>query len=488
MRTFNPCALALALGLVAPASAAEGPADLAHALQQMQERLARLEARNAELERRLAGTAPDAALAQRVRDLEQASDALEAALASDRLSQAEPEIATRLKAIEFQALGLQQHARRLEVLDGITAGISFTSVAQHANAGATASGHSTRQLSWRGDAQVGLPGGRAGHVQGDLFFHFRTGQGDGLSDLRPGFAAPNATAFQLGGSSQPDDASPILAQAWYQLHVPLDGRPLDDSSRHLEITFGKIDPFVFFDQNAAADDETTRHLNLAFVHNPLLDAGGGAGLDAYGFTPGLRLAYQDRQFETRGWAASLGVFGSGPGSAFDDSLQRPFVIAQAEARLQPFAGREGHFRTYGWHNGRATAHDGATIERQRGWGVSFDQQVGDGVTLWGRYGRSIAGEPAFTRALTTGVEFAGTNWNRSADAVGVAVGWLSSGRAYRAANPDMHGTEQLMELYYRREVIPGFELTPDYQFIRHAAADRTAPDAHVLGLRAQLTF
>ncbi|MBU1665803.1 MAG: transporter, partial [Gammaproteobacteria bacterium] len=333
--------LALMLAASGPVGAAELPPEMLEALRHLQDRLARLEARNIELERQLVGQAAGTALETRVRELESANARMEDALTSDRLSQSEPEIATRLKAMEFQALGMQKQARMVEALEGIAAGVSFTTVAQHANAGAAANGRAETQLSWRGDAQVSLPGGHIGNNEGALFFHFRTGQGNGLSGLNPTFSASNASAFQLGGAGQPDDASPVLAQAWYQLHAPLDGKPLSSSRKHLEVTFGKIDPFLFFDQNTAADDETTRFMNLAFVHNPLLDAGGGAGLDAYGFTPGLRLAYQDNQFKPTGWSLSLGVFGSGGGAAFNDSLKRPFVIAQAETRQRFFDGLDG---------------------------------------------------------------------------------------------------------------------------------------------------
>lgn len=459
MRVVKPLMLALALAYGLPAGAAELPADLAQVLKQMQERLARLEARNAELE---------------------------TALASDRLSQDEPEIATRLKAVEFQALGMQKQARMIEALEGVSAGVSFTTVAQHANAGATATGKAEDQLTWRGDAQVSLPGGRLGASEGSLFFHFRMGQGEGLGNLNPTFSAPNATAFQLGGAGQPDDASPILAQAWYQLGVPLDDRPLDASKEHLVINFGKIDPFLFFDQNAAADDETVKFMNLAFVHNPLLDAGGAAGVDAYGFSPGLALAYHNDSQSPIGWGVSLGVFGSDTGAAFADSLQKPFVIAQAQTTQRFFGGLEGNYRAYAWRNGRAADFNGV-LEAQSGWGLSVDQRLGDGMTLFGRYGQATSGNPAFDRALTLGAEFSGNYWDRAGDSLGLAVGWLVASDAYSLANPGFDA-EQLAELYYRWRVNKQFELTPDYQFIHRPGADPGLPDAHILGLRAQLTF
>ncbi|MDP2431337.1 MAG: carbohydrate porin [Pseudomonadota bacterium] len=492
-------ALAVALLAGGPAGAAEMPSEMLEALKHLQDRLARLEARNIELERQLVGQTAGAVLEARVRQLESAKARMEEALASERLSQNEPEIATRLKAMEFQALGMQKQARMVEALEGIAAGVSFTTVAQHAN------GKAETQLSWRGDAQVSLPGGHIGLNEGALFFHFRTGQGNGLAGLNPTFSATNASAFQLGGAGQADDASPILAQAWYQLQVPLDEKPLSASRRHMEVTFGKIDPFLFFDQNTAADDETTRFMNLAFVHNPLLDTGGGAGLDAYGFTPGLRLAYQNDQFKPTGWGVSMGMFGSGGGAAFNDSLKRPFVIAQAETRQRFFEGLNGNYRAYLWHNGRATPFNNAAesnTEAQAGWGVSVDQRVSENLALWGRYGQSSKGQVQFDRALTLGAEVTGNAWGRGADSLGLAVGWLRASDEFKtqsatldadgAGGPDFgwsaSGEEQLAELYYRWRVNPQFELSPDYQFIRHSGANGAAGAAHILGLRAQITF
>jgi high affinity Mn2+ porin len=497
--------LTLVLATALPASAADLAPETLTALRDLQERLTRLEARNAELERQLAGGGQSGALETRVKQLESANAKLGEALSSDRLSQNEPEMATRLKAVEFQAMGMQKQARMVESLEGITAGVSFVSVAQRANGGGAANGKSESQLSWRGDAQVSLPGGSVGQADGTLFFHFRTGQGDGLAGLNPSYSASNATAFQLGGS-QADDASPILAQAWYQLDVPLplDGAK-DHSEEHLELNFGKIDPFLFFDQNAAADDETTRFMNLAFVHNPLLDAGGGAGLDAYGFTPGIRLAYQNDQFAPTGWGVSLGVFGSGGGAAFSDSLKQPFVIVQAETRQKFFGGFSGTYRAYVWRNGRATPFNNAAdagTETRTGWGLSADQRVSENLALWGRYGQSGQGRAQFDRALTLGAELTGDAWGRGADSLGLAWGWLRTSDDFRVqsagldadgdAAPDFgwaaSGAEQLAEVYYRWRLNKQFELTPDYQFVRRAGGNALAGNAHILGLRALVTF
>jgi high affinity Mn2+ porin len=342
-------------------------------------------------------------------------------------------------------------------------------------------------MNYRADVSVVLPGGSIGDAEGHLFGHFRLGQGDGLA-LRPTLTAtPNSTAFRL---TNPDDSTALLAQAWYQLDVPLGGS-LDEAPSRVEFNVGKMDPFVFFDQNGIADDESSRFLNNVFVHNPLLDSGGDAGVDRYGFTPGMRLAYQDDHASPDWWRVSLGVFGSGPGASFDDSFVKPFVIAQVERAAQWLPGRDGTYRLYAWSNGRAGHYDGIREERHSGWGLSLEQQVSDATTLFARYGDSTRGHVRFDRALTLGGELSGAAWGREHDRLGLALGWLRSSAGYRADDPDGYGpdgSERLAELYYTWQANERFELSPDVQWIGHPGGRGGAGNITLFGLRAKLSY
>ena len=161
-------------------------------------------------------------------------------------------------------------------------------VAQRVNAGARINDNAESLLNWRGDLAVTLPGGEIGRGSGQFFAHVRVGQGESFTQLRPTFTgALNSTAFPLTDSDGGHKARALLAQAWYQLDLPIGMR----EDQRLEFTVGKIDPFAFFDQNAAADDESERFLNNVFVHNPMLDSGGAVGADEYGFLPGVRVAF-----------------------------------------------------------------------------------------------------------------------------------------------------------------------------------------------------
>jgi len=439
-------------------------------------------------------------MVQRLDQLEAANRQLQARLAEVEHQEKEEAMASRLDDMEIELLSVRKQARAIETIEGISAGATMTMVAQNALTGET--NESDSQLNYRADVSVTLPGGEIGDAEGHLFAQFRLGQGEGLAFTSPGFSStPNSTAFQL---SNGDDAAAILAQAWYQLDVPLNGTR-EDASQHLEVNFGKIDPFVFFDQNTIADDETSRFLNNAFVHNPLLDSGGEAGVDAYGFSPGARLAYHVDGTAGDGWRVSLGAFGAGEGASFKDSFDQPFVIAQLEAGHQYLDGLTGNVRLYAWTNGSATPYQNEAVsgtERQSGWGLSVDQQVTETITLSARYGHATEGSVRFDQAVTAGMQLSGASWGREKDRLGLAGGWLSASSGFEADAPTLDadgvngpdfgytpsGAERLAELYYAWHVNDHLELTPDLQWISRPGADGAAEDITVVGLRATMGF
>ncbi|MCU0841163.1 MAG: carbohydrate porin [Thiobacillaceae bacterium] len=428
-------------------------------------------------------------LGERVEQLEAANRRLESALlAAPAAAEKEKILTARLHDVELEVVSMRRQTRMIETVEGVSAGAALTMVAQRANGDATTSGEAESELNYRADISVTLPGGSLGDAEGRIFAHFRVGQGNGLEDLQPTLTGtPNSTAFQL---THGDDSTALLAQAWYQLDVPLDG-DREEAASHVEINFGKIDPFVFFDQNAIADDESTRFLNNAFVHNPLLDSGGDVGVDEYGFTPGARVAYHNGRGSPDWWRVSLGLFGSGPGASFSDSLTKPFVIGQVEMGRQLSAGLGGNYRLYAWRNARATAYDGMTEERHAGWGLSVDQQVAEATTVFARYGQSTRGKVRFDRALTVGAELGGAHWGRARDRLGLALGWLDTSDGYREDDPDGHGpdgAERLAEVYYAWQVNEHLELSPDLQWISRPGGAKHARDMTIVGLRAKVGY
>ncbi|MBS0392834.1 MAG: carbohydrate porin [Proteobacteria bacterium] len=445
-------------------------------------------------------------LTARIEALEQQNKAVDKALDSERISEKEPEIVTRLKAVELQSLGMLKSARTVEALDGIQVGFALSTVAQRPSSAVHMPGtdldgrFGNSQLNYRGDAFVTVPLDKLGDVESKVFAHIRFGQGSGLNDMYS-FSKPNATAFRVT-STAPDDSVAILGQAWYQATIPLPwGGFKPQSKETLEVNFGKMDPFLFFDQNAAANDETRQFLNTAFVHNPLLDAGGDIGVDRNGFTPGFRVSYLNKMDKREPWRLSLGVFGAGNGANYSRFFSSPLILAQAETQLRLMGGLQGNYRLYYWRTGQAPTFTGGSAQRA-GWGLSIDQRVGDALTLFGRWGQHTQGAGArFDKALTAGFELAGYGWKRGGDSLGLALGWLQSSPGWRADSASLPGegglpaygyaatgAERVAEAYYRWRLNKQFELTPSLQYLGRPGANPDAKPYYLLSLRAQLTY
>ncbi len=491
MKFARICGALIAAGLALPALA--GPTEAA-LLEKLAARLERLEVRNAELEKE-------------IKALKHESTEITRGLESPRLSESEPELTVRLKAVEKDALEMKKAARIAEGLDGIKVGAALATVGQHAAGLPGQIDGGSSQLNYRADVSVELPLQPVGDIDHKLFAHLRMGQGLGLnaafSNLGHFANTPNALAFRASGAS-PDDSVVILGQAWYQAAIPLPFLGFKPYSREtLELTFGKMDIFGFFDQNAAAGDESKQFLNSVFVHNPLLDAGREVGVDANGFQPGFIASYLNYMDRLQPWRLSAGVFGAGErGANYQRSLSSPLLMVQAETQLKLFGGLTGNYRLYGWNRSEGIDFDG-TVTRHRGFGMSADQRIGDGVRLFARYGRMISGELPFNQAATLGAELSGSYWERGGDALGIAAAWLQSGKAYRRGTATAwlddgmtraayrfvpQGAEKLLEIYYRYRLSPQFELSPDFQYVSNGGGNADAKSAKVFALRANIAY
>ena len=497
MHLAKMTAALVAAGLSLPALA--GPAEI-QLLEKLNARLEKLEARNAELEKQ-------------VKALQGENEAIAAGLESPRLSENEPELTVRLKAVEKDALNMKKAAKIAEGLDGIKVGAALATVGQHASGLSKDVDGGSSQLNYRADVSVELPLKPLGDIEHKLFAHLRMGQGLGLNAAfrNLGFfgSAPNALAFRASGSS-PDDSVSILGQAWYQAAIPLPFGGFKPYSREtLEVTFGKMDIFGFFDQNKGAGDESKQFLNSLFVHNPLLDAGGEVGVDANGFQPGFVVSYLNWFDKPQPWRLSFGVFGAGErGANYQRSLSSPLLMVQAEKQLKLFEGLTGNYRLYGWNRSEAVDFNG-TLARHTGIGLSIDQRLGDGITLFSRYGKLVNGELPFNQAFTAGAEFNGSAWGRAADALGIAGAWLQAGQAYRAGQNGSvcptgydsngvctgsafsftpQGAEKVAEIYYRYRLSPQFELSPDLQWVTQGGGNADAKSVKVFAVRANIAY
>ncbi len=248
----------------------------------------------------------------------------------------ETDLAGRVAGLESAVESLNQPSAVQEAFDRVSIGGGLVAVGQSLSNDQSASGNNASQINYRGDLEIEVgmgefdfDGALAG-ASSKLFTQVRFGQGSGVQLARSTFTgAVNSTAFQLSGNSE--NSTALIAQAWYQLDVPVSSFGGLDT---LELTVGKIDPFVFFDNNPIADNEAEQFLNNVFVHNPLLDSGGDIGADEYGFprvfvrpTPGMRTA------QTSGlspWVCS--VQATGPPTATASPIPFPLFSFNTTAK------------------------------------------------------------------------------------------------------------------------------------------------------------
>ena len=143
------------------------------------------------------------------------------------------------------------------------------------------------------------------------------------------------------------------------------------------------------------------------------------------------------------------------------------------------------------HGTAATCRNGmARSATHTGVGFSVDQRVGDGITLFGRYGKLTKGQLPFDQALRpaprstvrTGVAAATRSaWaapgcapvtsTGSPVSLPVALGRDSDDNCTGAFNYNASGAEKVAEIYYRYRISPQFDLTPDFQWIGRPGAN-----------------
>lgn len=318
---------------------------------------------------------------------------------------------------------------------------------------------------------------------GRAFVHLEGGQGEGVGrqlygfvcrehgEAKPIFTGVNADA--LG-----EDGTLTIAEAYWE--IPL-------FSEKLFVTLGKLDPVAYFDGNAVANDETTQFMADIFVNN--------ISVDWPDYTPGLRVTINpDDLIEI-----NLGVL-SGD-SDFADLFNQVFALGELNLKPKLFGKFQGNYRLYYWANGRhhMTWENAEAKERSKGFGLSFDQQVTPGVTLFARYG--IQDDDIkydceeFNLRIkdfwSIGGEIKGALWERENDALGLAYGQARPmdklKKHMKAAGADP-SEESHLEIYYSLAIGEHVSISPDFQIIFNPGGNDKADTVYVAGIRAQLSF
>ena len=372
----------------------------------------------------------------------------------------------------------RQEGVPLQLIEGLEIGVGGTIIVQGTPNVNNASSGVQKKVS-RTDASYSADvtlGKEFEEISGKAFLHLEAGRGSGLEDDLTFYSNVNRDA----GDSQ-DNVQ--LTELWYEQVLCTDKAAL---------TFGKLDPTAYFDNNEVANDETTQFLGRIFRNSPTIEFPDN--------TAGIRLVYLPTEWLELG----LGCFdGDSDWEKIADSF---FNIGQVTFKTS-FFDLPGNYHILGWHNNAYhTKWMDLSKEKEAayGFGLSFDQKLSKLVTAFLRYGWQnpkvynpnimATGDLNFSleHSWSAGLQLEGHPWGREKDVLAFAIGQVIPSDDYKDANPTRSAKfEGHLEAYYRIFVNDHLSLSPDFQYIWNPFGKDVADDTSgifVGGMRAQVDF
>ncbi|MGZ4959447.1 MAG: carbohydrate porin [Methylomonas sp.] len=327
--------------------------------------------------------------------------------------------------------------------------------------------------------------------------------------------------FNFGGDNVRVDSGPLQLAGSFDSH-------------RLVFTAGNLSILDIFDKNTYSGDLRQQFLNMAFLTHAAYDF----AADARGYTVGLAAEYY---FDD--WAFRLGRFAT-PQNPNDLPLDfrlfkyygdqaelehRHVILTQPGAiRLLAYRNREhmgrfddaiAAFQTDPQHNAttcQSFNYDSANASSpdlcwarkgnvKMGIGLNVEQSLTEdiGVFLRGMYSDGKTEVYSYTssdRSLSLGTLVNGRLWGRNKDALGIGYGssWLSSIHIAYLGLGGIDGfigdgkinyrPEQVVDIYYKLNLISSAWMTLDYQHISNPAYNADRGPVDVFGVRAHFEF
>ncbi|MFZ2602682.1 MAG: carbohydrate porin [Candidatus Omnitrophota bacterium] len=435
--------------------------------------------------------ADESSLEAIVRQLQKRVEALE-----QKVSDQDKYIATQNSAVQIQQQKITEYETKLskfeenlheipgtpmKLMEGLELGAGGTMIVQGTGNTNNATTDVTKKEG-RADASYSTDitlGKEFKDIGGKAFLHLESGQGAGLED--------DLTLYSNVNRDADNDNNVRLTEFWYEQVLFKDEAAL---------SFGKLDPTAYFDNNEVANDETAQFLGRIFRNSPTIEFPDN--------TAGIRLAYMPLEWLEFGY----GVFdGNSDWEKIGDNL---FNIGQVTFKTN-FFDLPGNYRFLGWNNNvyhTKWLDTEKTKEANYGFALSFDQKVTDIVTLFTRYGWQnpkvynpdimATGDLNYslTHSWSTGFQIEGKPWGREKDMLAFAVGQVIPSGDYKKAGEFLDPARKAkaeghLEAYYRIHLNDYLSISPDFQYIWNPFGKDVAEDTNgifVGGMRAQVDF
>lgn len=287
--------------------------------------------------------------------------------------------------------------------------------------------------------------------------------------------------------------------------------------RRVVVSVGNLALTDIFDNNAFAHDSRTQFMNWALMTHGAYDF----AADARGYTEGIALEYFFDDWVLR--AARFMQPAVSNGLPLDSRLLKHYGDQIEIEHGHTLAGQAGKLRALAFRNranmggfrdalaeasGNGGTPDVARVRTERekiGLGISLEQNLTQDIGVFARasWNDGASETYAFTeidRSISAGAIVKGGAWQRSDDALGIALvtnGLSDPHRDYLAlggrgaflGDGRLHyGPESILEAYYSIALGKNAALTVDYQRINHPGYNRDRGPASIGSLRLHAQY
>ena len=255
-----------------------------------------------------------------------------------------------------------------------------------------------------------------------------------------------------------------LLEAWYKHVFTL------SEETTLGVTGGIIDSTAYIDDNAFANDETGQFMNEVFVNHknvnlPSYDLGGVVEFDVSNIS--IRALAMNTKYERENGA-----------------FQNYNYFAAQIGYLLATALGEGNYRLYGFMtNDRFESFDGGDDEHLQGFGISADQELGEILGAFARFGwqddESVIDHDSI---YSGGFNINGNIWGRETDEIGIGYAYMDG-----ADESDIKHTHAA-ETYLKLALSDYNDITFDVQYIKDSVQHGDDSEGFIYGVRVNAYF
>jgi Carbohydrate-selective porin, OprB family len=239
----------------------------------------------------------------------------------------------------------------------------------------------------------------------------------------------------------------------------------DDQS--FDIALGIIDGTDYLDSNVYSNNEYTQFMNSVLVNAP--------NIFIPSYNPGAGAVWNKGAFSTRFSYMHL--------NENNDGNEGNYAAVELDYLISTRFGYGQYRVTLAHTDNSYNALDGDGMVSRRSMVFSFDQQLGEGIGAFTRFGlQDDRASIDYKSIISGGFQFDGENWGRTKDTIGLAYASLQDG------NEGLSRT-QVYEGYYRLAMNDVFAATADIQYMDDKYVDVSSNvNGWVYGIRLVAEF